>query len=71
MHPKRPNMLSLEPIMLQCEQFEYVILDILHGLTYEILGIKPLLIDKPSGILNLKDKAPLILLQEGCSIRQG
>ena len=32
--------------MLQCEQFEHVILDILHGLTYEILGIRPLLIDE-------------------------
>jgi hypothetical protein len=37
------------------------------GLTYEILGIRPLLIDKLSGILNLKDEAPLILLQEGCN----
>ena len=27
--------------VLQCEQFEHVILDILHGLTYEILGIRP------------------------------
>ena len=34
--------------MLQCEQFEHVILDILHGLTYEILGIRPLLIDELS-----------------------
>ena len=32
--------------MLQCEQFEHVILGILHGLTYEILGIRPLLIDE-------------------------
>ena len=32
--------------MLQCERFEHVILDILHGLTYEILGIRPLLMDE-------------------------
>ena len=32
--------------LLQCEQFEHVTLDILHGLTYEILGIRPLLIDE-------------------------
>ena len=32
--------------LLQCEQFEHVILDILHGLTYEILGIRPLLMDE-------------------------
>ena len=44
-----------------------MILGILHGLTYEILGIRPLLIDKLSGILSLKDKAPLILLQAGCN----
>ena len=47
--------------LLQCEQFEHVILDILHGLTHEILDIRPLLIDKLSSILNLKDEAPLIL----------
>ena len=32
--------------LMQCERFEHVILDILHGLTYEILGIRPLLIDE-------------------------
>ena len=60
--------------MLQCDQFEHVILDILHGLTYEKLGIGTLLIDKLNGIMNVKDKAPLILLQEVCNhcgIRQG
>jgi hypothetical protein len=37
--------------MLQCRLFRHVVLDILHGLTYEILGIRPLLIDKLSSIL--------------------
>ena len=31
---------------LQCEQFGHVVLDIFLGLTYEILDIRPLLIDK-------------------------
>ena len=37
----------------------HVLLDHLHGLTYEILGIRPLLIDKLSSILIPKDGAPL------------
>jgi hypothetical protein len=41
--------------MLQCRLFRHVVLDILHGLTYEILGIRPLLIDKLSSILIPKD----------------
>jgi hypothetical protein len=32
--------------LLQSRLFRHVVLDILHGLTYEILGIRPLLIDK-------------------------
>jgi hypothetical protein len=32
-----------------------MVLDILHGLTYEILGIRPLLIDKLSSIPIPKD----------------
>jgi hypothetical protein len=37
--------------VLQCRLFRHVVLDIFHGLTYEILGIRPLLIDKLSSIL--------------------
>jgi hypothetical protein len=37
--------------MLQCRLFQHVVLDILHGLPYEILGIRPLLIDELSSIL--------------------
>ena len=33
-------------VLLQCERIEHVTLDILHGLTYEILGIRPLLMDE-------------------------
>jgi hypothetical protein len=34
--------------MLQCRLFRHVVLDILHelALTYEILGIRPLLVDE-------------------------
>jgi hypothetical protein len=41
--------------MLQCRLFRHVALDILHGLTYEILGIRPLLIDNLSSIPITKD----------------
>jgi hypothetical protein len=45
--------------VLQRRLFRYVVLDILHGSTYEILGTRPLLIDKLSSILIPKDGVPL------------
>jgi hypothetical protein len=45
----------MKSIMLQCRLIWHVVLDILNGLAYKILGIRPLLIVKLSSILISKD----------------
>ena len=56
------------------QQFEHVILDILHGLTYEILGHKVSTYRQIERYPEPQRQGSLVLLQEGCNpcgIRQG
>jgi len=45
--------------MLQCRIFRHMVLDILHelALTYEILGIRPLLVDELNNYMILRNRS--------------
>jgi hypothetical protein len=67
--PRHSRDLGHGTCMLQCRLFRHVVLDISHGLTYEKLDIRSLLIDKLNNNSISKNRIATALLRTGYTPR--